>query len=593
MKFLSALWRYRSTLVFLLTPIVLLAVPLAIPGKEALCGYCMILMGVYWMTEVIPLAITSFIPLILFPLFGIMTADDVSRSYLTNTNWLFVGGLTIALAVETTNLHKRISLKVLTLVGANPRCLMFGFMVTTFFLSMWISNTATTAMLLPIVEAVIKELTLERGNKNDSYENHSLSGLTLEKTASTNATQFYKSRTLSEEDEIETKEDVIETTVEVESQAEVEPSQKQINAKLKMKKGLTLCVPYAASIGGTATLTGTGPNLVLSGQFPILFPDAPPLISFANWFAYCLPSALVFFLVSYFWISSLYLGFSVREYIGCIQRKHKTQQEINANRLLKREYKNLGPIKWSELTVLLVFVTTALLWFFREPGFMPGWAMLFEEGYVDDGTVAIGMASLLFFLPDVKPMFLRRKDEDTKVRPVGSILKWSDMKKFPWNVVLLLGGGFALAEGATESGLSQWLGDELGVLEKLDTWLISFIVTIILCAFTEFTSNVATASLFVPILATLAQTIQVHPLYLLIPPVLATSLAFMLPVATPPNAIAFSYGRLKVIDMIKAGAFMNILGIATITIFINTYGVAFFHLNEFPDWAVPSNTTQG
>uniref|UniRef100_H2YTW3 Citrate transporter-like domain-containing protein n=1 Tax=Ciona savignyi TaxID=51511 RepID=H2YTW3_CIOSA len=440
-----------------------------------------LLMAIYWITEVVPLAVTALIPLILFPMTGIMTSKEVSKAYFTDTNWLFIGGLMIAVAIENSELHRRIALRVLLLFGTKPRRLMAGFMATTFFLSMWISNTATTAMMLPIVEAT-------QGKE----------------------------------------------------QREIEAS---VNEKMeRLVKGITLCVPYAASIGGTATLTGTAPNLVLAGQFQIIFPNATQDLSFGTWMAYSFPNAFVILLLSYAWLSWLFIGF------GLFLR-----QKRNAESVLRREYRTLGGMRWEEGTVLTVFILTAILWFFRKPGFMPGWGQLFN-GNVSDGTVAMTMSFILFMLPRERP---------------EPIVDWPTMeRKFPWSVALLLAGGFALASGATKSGFSVWMGNQLRFLGGLQPWAICLVVSIVVCLFTECSSNTATTTLFVPILAQLAQVLEIHPLYLLVSPVLSASLAFMLPVATPPNAIAFAYGRLKVLDLVKAGWMLNIIGILVLTFFI-------------------------
>uniref|UniRef100_H2XZT7 Citrate transporter-like domain-containing protein n=2 Tax=Ciona intestinalis TaxID=7719 RepID=H2XZT7_CIOIN len=220
---------------------------------------------------------------------------------------------------------------------------------------------------------------------------------------------------------------------------------------------------------------------------------------------------------------------------------------------------------------------------------MPGWGQIFNDN-ASDGTVAMAMAFILFILPRERPQLLCSSRVGLR-KSVPPIVDWPTMqKKFPWSVALLLAGGFALASGATKSGFSVWMGNQLAFLGSLEPWLICFVITIVVCLFTECSSNTATTTLFVPILAQLAQVLQIHPLFLLISPVLAASLAFMLPVATPPNAIAFSYGHLKVLDLVKAGWVLNIIGVLVLTFFINTFGISYFHLNSFPDWAaLPSS----
>jgi len=579
----------------------LLPLPLLIPGTEAACGYCILLMGVYWTTEVLHLAVTALLPLVLFPLWGVLPAGTVSKSYFPDTNWLFVGGLMIATAVESTNLHKRISLRILTIVGANPRCLMFGIMLTTFFLSMLISNTATTAMMLPIVQAVVNKLIGDEDDtgidKQKTFKEGVTNELLNEMTESFEDVHKVNSTTTVDEKVQITSFVVTETPVDTDDEKEkslesqVKKNEDDEEWKLNLRKAMTICVPYASSIGGTATINGTGPNTVLAGQFSTLFPDAPDVLSYPNWLIYCLPCALVYVICAYFWVSNFYLGFNLRDMFGCLRPGKKSRREKEANKLLQDEYLKLGPIRWAEVTVLVVFATTVLLWFFRAPGFMPGWDVFFVEDFMDDGTVAIFMALTLFFLPEEKPMFLRGPSEvlPSEMKPISPVIKWNSMVKvFPWGIIFLLGGGYAIAAAATESGLSAWLGEVLSALRGIEPWIIVLIITTVLSLFTEITSNAATASIFVPILAALAENLEINPLYMLIPPVLSTSMAFMLPIATPPNAIAFGYGHLKIMDTVKCGFFLNLLGIFFVNLFINTYGYVYFDLGEFPDWA---NTT--
>ncbi|XP_078404407.1 Na(+)/citrate cotransporter-like isoform X4 [Cetorhinus maximus] len=479
LSWLRPLRNYRDPLLLVLPVILFMPLPIVVRTTEAYCAYIVLLMAVYWCTEVIPLAITSFLPILLFPTFGIMTSRAVSTQYLKDTNILFLGGLMVAIAIEHWNLHKRIALRALLLVGVKPALLMLGFMSVTAFLSMWISNTATTAMMVPIAKAVLNQLstTGEDASRMElRYSRSSAHGKEVKSKSTILDMELSDVATASKVTNVQqNKLNVSKVTIGSYDHNEND-----------LIKGLTLCVSYAASIGGTATLTGTGPNLVLKGQM---------------------------------------------------------------------------------------------------------------NQYVTDATVVLFIAILMFIVPSQKPNFKpwnqvkgSRKRISGK-KQIKKLLDWNTVQhKLPWNVVLLLGGGFALAKGCEVSGLSEWLGHQLLPLQKIPHWAIAIILCVVMAIVTECTSNVATATIFLPILASMATTIRMNPLYAMIPTTLSASFAFMLPVATPPNAIVFSYGHLRVIDMIRAGCFVNILGVASVTLAINTWGYVIFNLNTFPKWA---NDTQG
>ncbi|XP_067231828.1 solute carrier family 13 member 5a isoform X1 [Chanodichthys erythropterus] len=576
-RILNLIWRMKNGLIIFCTPFLLLPLPLVIGTKEAGCAYVVALMAVYWCTEVLPLAITALLPVVLFPLFRIMESKDVCMQYLKDTNMLFLGGLMVAVAVEHWNLHKRIALRVLLIVGVRPALLMLGFMGVTAFLSMWISNTATTAMMVPIVQAVLEQLNNTAEEQTTIPENEEKS------TEKQNETQVFLCSVVPNGHSF-----TIESDTEQHSQDAEE--------RLKMCKGLTLCVCYAASIGGTATLTGTGPNLVLMGQMSQLFPNNPDIINFASWFGFAFPNMIIMLLLAWLWLQIVFLGLNFRKTWGC--GMVKTEKEIAAYNVIKEEHRSLGPMTFGELSVLALFVLLVVLWFTRDPGFVDGWATGFfnvEKEFVTDATVAVFVAALLFIFPSKPPRlcFWRAQSFDTVPQqesgPTPTLLTWKvTQKKMPWSIILLLGGGFALAKGSEDSGLSKWLGDQMSPLQSIPPWAIAIVVCLMIATFTECTSNVATATLFLPILASMSQSIGINPLYVMIPCTLSASFAFMLPVATPPNAIVFSYGYLKVSDMARTGIVMNIIGILSITLAINSWGRAIFSLDTFPSWA---NTT--
>ncbi|XP_030603054.1 solute carrier family 13 member 5-like [Archocentrus centrarchus] len=608
-KMLRQVWRLKGVVILVCSPFILL--PLAVSTTEAACAYVIALMAVYWCTEVLPLAVTALLPTILFPVLGIMESKEVCMQYLKDTNMLFVGGLMVAVAVEHWNLHKRIALRVLLIVGVRPALLMLGFMGVTAFLSMWISNTATTAMMVPIAQAVLDQL-----HSNVDAELTTIRSVTLpqehqEKTISIpqstapsimemgmngstqtqgNAEKTSNLQNKAPSDSSSSPAVAVDSTfcqLEVEELSDVEEERRK-----KLSKGLLLSVCYAASIGGIATLTGTGPNLVLIGQMSQLFPQNGDVINFASWFVFAFPTMVLTLTLAWFWLQFLYVGCNLRRTWGC--GAVQSQKERAAYEIIRAEHSRLGPMSYGEFSVLALFILMVVLWFTRDPRFMDGWAThIFNSKaeFVTDATVALFVAVLLFVLPSESPRYLcfwRRTDAESQVSqgPAPPLLTWQvTQKKMPWNIVLLLGGGFALAKGSEESGLSHWLGAQMTPLHSIPPWAIAIILSLLIATFTECASNVATATLFLPILASMSQSISLNPLYVMIPCTLSASFAFMLPVATPPNAIVFSSGFLKVSDMAKTGVVMNIIGIGCISLAINSWGRVLFSLDTFPSWA--------
>ncbi|KAG8590357.1 hypothetical protein GDO81_006733 [Engystomops pustulosus] len=494
-------------------------------------------MAVYWCTEVIPLAVTALLPVLLFPMFGILESKHVCMQYLKDTNMLFVGGLIVAVAVEHWNLHKRIALKVLLIVGVRPPLLMLGFMGVTAFLSMWISNTATTAMMVPIVQAVLGQL-------NNTRQESSI----LDSEGQTNPAM-----------QLDEKNAIPLTDIQVVANGHIQDisiEHKEKKEKKKINKGMMLCVCYAASIGGTATLTGTGPNLVLKGQISSIFPNNGDILNFASWFGFAFPNMIVMLTLAWLWLQFSFMGLNFKKTWGCGTKSSEKEQA--AYNVIREEYRKLGPISFAESNVLLLFTLLVILWFTRDPGFVKGWAtVLFNKDnieYVTDATVAVFVAVLLFILPAKSPRFSCHKENSFDLEdPVeeeesfmsAPLLTWKVVhKKMPWSIVLLLGGGFALAKGSDASGLSSWLGEQMTFLHNVPAWAIAIILSLMIAVFTECASNVATATLFLPILA----------------------------------------------SMVKTGIMMNIIGVLCSTIAINSWGRPMFHLDTFPTWA---NGTDG
>lgn len=462
-----------------------------------------LLMAIWWITEAIPLAATALLPVALFPLFGVVDGKTVSAMYFNHLIFLFIGGFLMAFAMERWNLHRRIALKILIIFGISPGRILMGFMLATSFLSMWMSNTATAMMMVPIALSIIVKLEESLGE-----------------------------------------------------------------AKMgKYSVGLLLGIAYSASVGGIATLVGTPPNLSFVRIVNIIFP-AMKEISFADWFIFALPVTILLFLASWLILFLMY--------------KPKTSWKILGRDDFRNEYRQLGKPKIEEKIVLVLFIVLAFLWIFRS-GFniqsfvIPGWATLFHTPeYINDGTVAIFIALLLFIIPSGT-----KKGE--------RIMNWETANRIPWNIVLLFGGGFALAKGFVDSGLSMWFGQQLAGLAHVSPIVLTLANVTMMSFLTELTSNVATTEMILPILAGLAVTIKINPLLLMIPATLAASLAFMLPVATPPNAIIFGTNRITVKDMAKTGIFLNIAGIIIVTFIMYFWGTVVFGIDvsAFPGWAIP------
>ena len=428
----------------LLLPVLLLPLPLLWRTEAARCLYVLVLMGGYWLGELLPIPVTSLLPVVLFPTLDIMTSAEVSLFYMKNSCMLFIGGLMVAIGIEHSNLHRRVGLRVLLWVGSSPRLVLLGFMLPTAFLSMWISNTASTAMMIPILEAVLVELGTEH-------------------------------RTM-----------------------------------------MMLSIAFSANIGGTATLIGTPPNLIMY-EYINKFSGHP--VTFGSWMILCIPLMAINLLLCWVWLQLLYLPLPCK----AGGQKVEAERQESVRRLLRARYEDLGSLTRHEKTVLVMFLVLVLLWMFRSPGFAPGWETLFAPG-VSDAVPVMFISLLMFVIPVTEEG--------------GTMLTWSLVQsKLSWGVIILLGGGFALAEGAERSCLTFWVGEQLSRLSFLSPQILQIIICSLVSCITQVASNVATASMILPVLIQLSTVLEVNPLYLMLPATLVSSLAFFLPVSTAPNAI--------------------------------------------------------
>ena len=472
-----------------------------------------ILMASWWMTVAIPIPATSLLPMVLFPVLGILPSGTTAANYANNNIFLFLGGFILALGIQRWSLHRRIALHVVHVIGTNPARMVLGFMLATAFLSMWISNTATALMMLPIALAVIASMREASGGQ-------SMGGFA---------------------------------------------------------PALLLGVAYSASIGGLATPIGTPPNISFLRILEILYPEAPTY-SFGRWVVAFVPLVVIFLPIAWLVLTRVVHRLS-RGAVGA------------GSKVLREEILGLGPMSVSERRMMWVFTTTAVLWITRGDLVLgslviPGWAGLVERilgleyfsGYLHDATVAVAMALLTFLIPG------DRDDRGNARR----LMDWETAVQLPWGILLLFGGGFALAMAYKESGLSQYLGESFaGRLEGLHPLLLVAAICFLLTFMTEVTSNTATTEVVLPVLAGTAGAMAINPLLIMIPATLSASCAFMLPIATPPNAIIFGSGQVDMRQMVRAGIVLNLIGVVVISLvfyFLSSWLLG-IDLATVPAWA--------
>jgi solute carrier family 13 (sodium-dependent dicarboxylate transporter), member 2/3/5 len=440
------------------------------------------LMAVWWVTEALPLAVTSLVPIVALPLSGAMSLEDTTSPYANPLIFLFLGGFVLAVAMQRWGLHRRIALLTVRAVGTEPRRLIGGFMVATAFLSMWVSNTATTVMMLPIGVSVLALLAKRVAEIPDHADPDQLTG----------------------------------------------------EGASRIATALMLGIAYAASIGSLSTIIGTPPNAFLVGYLR----QQGVTIGFGQWMLFALPLSLTFLLVTWLVLTRWLYPPEVDAIPG---GRELIQQEIDA----------LGPVSRGERRVAIVFVATASAWIANSvfSNLLAGSPL----DRLDDAMIAVAAAIVLFAIP--------------VDRERGTfVLDWEAAKQLPWGVLLLFGGGLALAAAVSANGVDTYLGEQLGALAGVPLWLLVGVITLTIILMTEFTSNTATAAALVPIIGGVAVVVGIDPLILAVPAALAATCAFALPVATPPNAIVFGSGHVTIGQMARAGLVLNVLGTILITV---------------------------
>ncbi|XP_010882506.2 solute carrier family 13 member 1 isoform X2 [Esox lucius] len=578
-RFLKGAWNYQKLLIIILTPLLLLPLPLVIQKKESECAFTLCVMAVYWLTEALPLAATALLPALLFPLFGIMTSSQVAGVYFKDFHLLLIGVICLATSIEKWGLHRRIALRLVTVVGVNPGWLMLGFMSSCAILSMWVQNTSAVAMVMPIVEAVIQQILNAEGEgeqRQQARTGTSNLGLELEESEGPCETNEEPIKTNEQPDAVDHS-----ISADVHCQTNID-GRYQSRREHMMCKGLCLSIAYSSSIGGISTLPGTSPNLIFAEYINQFYPECTS-VNFGNWIILCLPISVIALLLTWIWLHWMFIGSDFRALFR--PSGERSGRETATARVIEEEYSMLGPMSPQEIVTGAMFILMASLWVFRDPGFITGWSSLFfpqHSGHVSDATVAILLGVMFFVMPAHKPSTDLQKDG----RSYEAMISWKEFQAcMPWEVALLVGGGFALAEGTKVSGLSSYVANLLSPLGSLPVIATVTIACVIVTSVTEVASNAATITIFLPILGPLAESLHVNPLYMLIPTTLCTSFAYLLPSSNPSNAIVFSYGHLTTMDMVKAGIGVNVICVLAVLFAVTTWGIPLFDLDTYPDWA--------
>ena len=502
--------------------------------------YLLTVMSLLWALAPISIYVTAFLPLILVPLLRIATANEVSRFYWNDAIVLFLGSFVLSLACEKVSLHTRLAISVISLIGKSAVFLLLNIMLLTAFLSMWMSNSATAALMVPLAETIITEL--ERKEETQDMELGPVEGnedsIDGEEREFADDSNVLQSRNNSRE-----KDEAIQV----------------------FGKFLLIAVAFSANLGGIGTLVGTGPNVSLVAMLDVLY--GIPGVSFFKWMLYAVPVTIICLVILWALLVGIFIGpkrlrhvkFDVEEY--------------------KRKKEELGKIRFEEWAVLVCFGLCGIFWITRImfPPFVYGWSSVFFDSKVGDGTVAIFFGVLLFIVPvmDGKP-----------------VLEVADIAKLHWHLLVLLGGGFAVAFSLLKSGVTDFVGQSLqSSLEGVPSLVVVIVICMITGLWTNVSSNVATSNIMIPLVGALAISVGENPLLFVLPVTLCCSLAFLLPTATPPNAICLTSGRVEVKDMLKIGVVINVTCLLFVALWSYFVGRHIFgiELGVVPSWA---NQTQ-
>ncbi|KAL3282734.1 hypothetical protein HHI36_005904 [Cryptolaemus montrouzieri] len=538
---LLAISLYWKTVFIIVYPLALLPIFSIDHEVSTKCAYVIVLMAGYWITEALPIPITSAIPVAFFPLMGILDSSATAECYASEATMLFIGGYMLALAVEASDLQLRISLHVIKLIGFSPRKLHISFSCITMFISMWISNTATTALMIPIVYTTLKEL--EANGVGKMYEGEGA---------------------LARDEE---------------------SPEEEKRRPTRSTMAYFISIAYASTIGGTGFITGNASNLEFKGIYETTYPNLK--ISSTHWLIVCLPYMIITMAFTIFWVQIMYMGLFRPSSSAAQELKAGTEEKEMVKAYITEKLNSMGLISFHEIAVAVCFFGAILLWVFRQPHFMPGWADLWVEynTTIKDASAAMAIVIVIFLVPR-KPgcVYAFSSNEDKK--PLGhsnGLLTWKySLKKLPWGLFFLIGAGFAIAEGAHKSGLSERLTKEMEALVKFSSFGILAIMALIATFMTQLTTNVGVCSILMPVLATVAKAADVHPIYIMFPANIACSFAYLLPVSTPPNALIADYIHMPTLQMMKIGIIVVVTSyLVMLGIFAGLLPIL-YKVNKFP-----------